>query len=108
MMSKAFRTLESKCRAVIDSADPNLIPMVTKIVSKLQNYGNFFCSEFDELAQTLDLRFASYFLSHSTLLRRYEVVPSLADGEISTEKSSNELQPVDQASFMRSLLNEES
>lgn len=66
------------------------------------------CSELAELAQILDPRFGSEILSHSTILRSYVVVPSLTEGEAVTEKSSNELQPADCASFMRRLLNDDS
>lgn len=71
---------------------------------KTSKHDNFLCSEIAELAQILDHRFGGDIKLHCTILRIYVAAP-LEDGETGTEKSSNELQTADGASFMGSLLN---
>lgn len=108
--TKALQSLLSKCRTFIESSHPLLEPIAKKMFDKMTKYEALLCSELANLAQILDPRFGNDILSHSTVLRRYVILPSASidDNTITSQRTENDPKLADGAAFMRTLLDEDS
>lgn len=106
MTVKAFKSLLSKCKTIVDGNDPILSPIAEKMADKLNKYDSVLCSELAKLAQIVDPRFGSDILSDSDILRKYVVIPE--DGSSNAEVIHNEPQGASGVTFMQTLLNEDS